>query len=53
MPPTTNEFWPTENVPSTCRPIAAPMNYGTASSTVERTFSKPNRCATAKPNVRS
>ena len=52
-PPTMNERWPTENVPSTCRPIAAPMNHGAASSTVERTFSKPKRCATAAPSARS
>jgi hypothetical protein len=36
-PPTMNERCPTENVPSTCSPIAAPMNHGVASSTVDRT----------------
>ncbi len=25
-----NERWPTENVPSTCSPSAAPMNHGAA-----------------------
>ena len=52
-PPTMNDCWPTENVPSTSSPIAVPMNHGAASSTVERTFSKPKRWATAAPSVRS
>ena len=48
-----NERWPTEKVPITCRPIAAPMNHGAPNSTVERTFSNPKRCATAAPRARS
>ena len=43
MAPTMKERCPTQNVPSTCRPIAAPMNQGAARSTIDRTFSKPNR----------
>lgn len=51
--PTMKDRCPTENVPSTCKPIAAPMNHGAARSTVDRTFSNPNRLATASPRVRS
>ena len=43
IPPTMKERCPTQNVPSTWRPIAAPMNQGAARSTIDRTFSKPNR----------
>jgi len=42
-PPTMNERCPTEKVPTTWRPRAAPVNHGAARSTVERTFSKPKR----------
>ena len=47
MVPTMNERCPTENVVSTCSPIAAPMNHGVASSTVERTYA--NRTVARRP----
>jgi hypothetical protein len=50
---TMNVCPPTENEPSTSRPSAAPTNQGEVNSSVDWTFSKPNRLAIVLPRAGS